>query len=372
MPTLEKIRFRSNPLVELKRLDSLPEEQREPFRELEADPDFYGLFVARPPLVMTIKTAPWQTAALFQSLAAPARVDGALAESLVDLVLDGVLEIEGDDGFVSGADALALAGIRPREAGGASSRAALFHAQELETSDPERLTLALYRYNQIPITPFWKSRFSGREAILAHVGADRGTLRRMLERDWTWSGDVDGWLSWTSTLAPSRHGGDGVAYKMYVSPHPERIRDAFEAVVRVLAAVAASFKLGDSAAGLLRPDKLVAYFAAREQLDEAAAMLRRELAGCPAQGVPFTAALDDEGLLSWGIDPPESEGVLRWLRRNSWRFWVAQHLAAAMAVAKAARTSAAVEPWRFAVTRVERLGVDVDTWTPAATLWEAA
>jgi hypothetical protein len=369
MPALEKIRFRSNPLVELKRLDSLTGEQREPFLELEADPDFYGLFVAKPPLVMTIKAAPRQAAALFQSLVTPARLDGALAESIVDLVLDGVLEIEGPDGFVSGADA---PGVAPREAGGASSRAALFHAQELETSDPERLTLALYLYNRIPITPFWKNRFAGREAILAHIGADRGTLRRMLERDWTCSGDVRGWLSWTSTLAPSRHGGDGVAYKMYVSPHPERIRDAFEAVVRVLAAVPASFKLGDSAAGLLRPDKLVAYFATREQLDEVAAMLRRELAGCQAQGVPFTAALDDEGLLSWGIDPPESEGVLRWLRRNSWRFWVAQHLAAAMAVAKAARTSVAVEPWRFAVTRVQRLGVDVDTWTPSARLWSAA
>lgn len=376
MSALSDIRFRSSPSIELTRLDSLSPEQRDAFRELEADPDFYGLFVARPPLTMNLKSAARQTAELFRSLAAPARLDGALladgdyAADVIDLVLDGILEIEGSDGFISGADALAMIGAPLPEPGGAWSRDALLHAEELEFSDPQTLAMALYRYNHMPITPFWKTRFANAEAILAHVGADGGTLQAMLERDWTRS-EGGGWVSWRSRVAPLRRNDDDASYKLYVSPRPERIRDAFEALVRVLATVPATFKIGNRAAGLLRPDKLIAYFATREQLDEAAAMLRRELDGCDAHGVPFTAPFDGSGLLSWGVDPPENDRALRWLRRSSWRLWVVERLGGALAVAKAARTAAAVEPWRFAVARVQRLGIDVATWTPAAALWRA-
>src|SRR5204863_5876406 len=141
-------------------------------------------------------------------------------------------------------------------------------------------------------------------------------------------------------------------------------------VARVLATFPGThFKIGNSAIGLLRPDKMVAYFATREKLDDVADMLRRELAGCDAHGVPFSAGLDDAGLLSWGVDPPETEHVLQWLGRESWRIWLGRHLAGALSIAKLARTEAGVEPWRFAVERVRRLGVDVKTWTPASKLW---
>jgi hypothetical protein len=133
-------------------------------------------------------------------------------------------------------------------------------------------------------------------------------------------------------------------------------------------------KIGMDAAGLLRPDKIVAYFGSREDLDTAARELANELQGCPAHGVPFTAGIDDDGLLSWGIDPPESERPLSWLDRESWRLWIAKSLGAALALAKGAARPLAqqvVEPWRFAVERVRRHGVDVDTWTPADTLWRA-
>jgi hypothetical protein len=111
------------------------------------------------------------------------------------------------------------------------------------------------------------------------------------------------------------------------------------------------------------------YFTTREVLLEAASALRRELAGCDAHGVPFTAGLDDSGLLSWGIDPPENDRALRWLHRQSWRLWVAERLAAALSIAKRARSAAAVEPWRFALERARRQGIDVETWTPSAALW---
>jgi len=377
MLTLHETRVRANPLLELKPLGDLAAAQREPFLELERDPDFYGLLVPKPPLTMNLKSVARQVAELFRSLATPSPVDES--DDVVDLILDGVLEIESGDGFVSGADALAI--IAPplpephlADAAARLSRDALLHAQDLATSEPQALTNALYLYNRIPLSPFWKTRFANREAVLAYLGADHGPLAAALERDWI-AGDpshAKGWIHWASRER-ARRGPDDVTYKLYVSPRPERIRDAFHVVVRVLGAFpGAQFKIGHDAAGLLRPDKLVTYFVSREQLDEAAAALRRELAGCDAQGVPFTAGLDDSGLLSWGIDPPENDRALAWLGRESWRLWVAQRLATALSVGKAARSAAAAEPWRFAVERVRRLGVDVDTWTPSAALWSAA
>jgi hypothetical protein len=374
MRSLQGLRLRASPSVELEELDCLGPEER----ELEGDPDIYGLFIPKPPFAMNVKSAARQTAELFQSLTTPSSIDRALlddpeyAADIVDLVLDGILEVESEAGFVSGADAISFAGVPLPDAGGALSREALLHAQELEWNDPQTLAMALYRYNHLPISPFWKNRFATSERILAHVGADRGTLRAALERDWALSHDANGWLSWISAIAPARHHRDAATYKLYVSPRPARIRDALEALVRVLTAIPASFKLGNSAAGLLRPDKLVAYFGTREDLDEAASMMQRELEGCEAQGVPFTAILDESGLLSWGVDPPKSETVLRRLQRTSWRLWVVQRLGGAMAVAKAARTKAAVEPWRFGVARIQRMGIDTATWSPAPALWSAS
>ncbi len=371
-------RFRSSPFVELKRLADLSAEQREPFRELDSDPDFHGLFVPKPPLSMNLKSVGRETAELFQSLAVPASLDAD--DDIIDLVLDGILEIEGPAGFVSGADALPLISRWEPCTGPAVppvdrnlAHHALLHAQDLETGDCQALTTALYLYNRIPLSPFWKTRFASREAILEQLGTGRGTMAVLLGREWivTTPDRPTGWLSWCSKSSVPRDAGE-VTYKLYVSPQPERIRDAFEILVRVLSAFPrVQFKIGDSAAGLLRPDKLVAYFSTREDLDEAAAELRRELAGCEAHGVPFTAALDDTGLLSWGIDPPDDDRALQWLGQDSWRYWVVKRLGAAMAVAKLSR-GGAVEPWQFAIARARRHGVDVVTWIPSAALWSRA
>jgi hypothetical protein len=383
MPALTDFRFRSSPCIDLKRIGDLAAEQREPFRELERDPDFYGLLVPRPPLTMNLVSVARQTAELFQSLTTVSHLDARLladeasTTDVIDLVLDGILEVERGDRFVSGADALPILcespdASEPRDAAARLSRDALLHAQDLETRDPQQLTMALYLYNRIPLSPFWKTRFAGPDAILAHLGGDRGTLRALLERGWNPSRSMPGFISWSSRTS-MRRGADDVTYKLYVSPRPERIRDAFEVVVRVLSAFEGTpFKIGSSAHALLRPDKLMVYFATHEQLIAAAAELRRELAGCEAQGVPFTAGLDDSGLLSWGVDPPDDDRALQWLQRESWRFWVVKRLGAALSIAKAAQSTAAIEPWKFAIERARRHGVDVATWTPSSSLWSRA
>jgi hypothetical protein len=82
------------------------------------------------------------------------------------------------------------------------------------------------------------------------------------------------------------------------------------------------FKVGRDIYGMLRPDKLVAYFATQQQLCETSERLYARVGGMAAHGVPFTCELHGDGLLSWGMDPPKRAQVLAWQERQSWRFWV--------------------------------------------------
>src|SRR5688572_5654990 len=143
MPSLNELIFRSNAHVELKQLSDLVPEQRAAFTELETNPDFYGLFIPRPPLSMTVKSVERQTAQLFRTLAPPSQLvdallgDAASAADVVDLVLDGILEIDSGDGFVSGAEAFPFLCPAPpaqelADAAARLSREALLYAEDLE------------------------------------------------------------------------------------------------------------------------------------------------------------------------------------------------------------------------------------------------
>jgi hypothetical protein len=358
-------RFRATPTLALRRLEELPEEHRAALRELQEDADFYGVLV---PLdaAATLKAVARETAELFLSLATPAHL-GIVDDDTIDLVLDGILEIEHEGAFVSGADAFPL--FFPLPAGQDTlSTEALRHAEELATNDVATLTGALYTYNRLPRTRAWVTRFPDRAAVLAHLGSSP-----LLARHWALVPEERsrGWISWSALEGVSARA-DAVTWKLYVSPRPEHVREAFHALVRVLAEIPGSqMKIGTDAAGLLRPDKLVSYFATKGDLDTAANALAHELRGCPAHGVPFTAAVDDAGLLSWGADPPDSERALSWLDRESWRLWIVKSLAGALAIAKRSENPQ-IAPWQFAMERVRRLGVNVDTWTPAETLWRPA
>ena len=84
------------------------------------------------------------------------------------------------------------------------------------------------------------------------------------------------------------------------------------------------------------------------------------LALCEAHGVPFTAGLDDSGLLSWGVDPPSAGR--RPGPRESWRYRLTNQLASGIVSAQSAATH--VEPWEFALDRLSLDCVDPSTWTP--------
>jgi hypothetical protein len=331
------------------------------------------------------------TADLYTSLATPAALPAGLRAELGDdfestmarLLADGILEIERDGCFISGVEAYDLirSGENTTVPAGRISRlslAALKYAQALDIADSVRLCARLYFYNRVPAAPDLLCRLPGTEAVLRFLGASgSGPLRSLLETQWAATGFSDahsGWLLWRrpSGFASAAQSG---TYKLYVSPALEALPEVFALFVSVVTEQSVPvFKTGKDLAGLLRPDKLIAYFSNFDHLQETAQRLAGKLMGAPVQGVPFTAELGCDGLLSWGIDPPVPPTSTALEDQESWRVWLASRLAGALIAAKAAKTDNAaetsIEPWRFAVERVRLEGVDTDTWTPVASIWK--
>jgi hypothetical protein len=234
----------------------------------------------------------------------------------------------------------------------------------------------MYFYHRLPASPDWRRRLATPEDVAAHLGTAPGQPGfSALERDWSpvvLAPPYDGWQMWRRRREHEREKAvvdTPIAYKLYVSPRTEVLAEAFAATCdAALEANAPRFKVGKDVYGLLRPDKVVVYFSRFEDLQAATDRLHRRLAGCPAHGVPFTAELDCEGLLSWGTDPPRDAQMLDWQERESWRLWLTNRLATALVAARTSRLRN-VEPWRFALERVRLEGVDTRTWTPDPAIW---
>jgi len=413
---LLELPLRANPAFRLVLFDRLPAGQRRQLAGLARDPEHYGVLRPRRGTGLGLKAIDRETALLFLTLARPAPLpsyvrsrlgDAGAALALARLVADGVLEIErGPAGFVSGAAAMSLFAA-PAAAGGRLaelSLAALRHGQELARTlrepEPLHLSLRLYGYNRLPMTPRWRRALLDATAVRRHLGiAAGGRWLPLLERHWRElpAGADEPWLRWRpgpasvpSPAVPAAVSRDAPTYKLYVSPVPGELPEAFGAVLDGLAAVGApGFKVGAGAGGLLRPDKIVAYFESFERLAAAAGALTERLAGVAPQGVPFTSEIAGGGQLSWGVDPPPAAGLgpLGGDGRQSWRLWLTNRLARALIAAVAAHSPAlplqgagaadvagaapgeTMEPWRFAVERLRLEGIDTGSWTPGGSLW---
>jgi hypothetical protein len=384
--------FRANPRYELVLFDRLSAGERRRLEGFRRDPGFYGVLRPRDEETMGVKAVDRETALLFLTLREPGPLPAYVRETLgegtartlAQLLADGVLEVEHEGGFASGAVAFALLPSGPAgEAGEPRGRlarlslAAIRHAEALALDEPLQLAWRLYAYNRRPLTPRWQRLLPSAEAVREYLGIGaRGANRPFLDRVWTPGAPTEGWLSWTARSSgrpdrrPETAAAGGTTYKLYVSPRPELLREGFGAVLEALAASRArQFKVGAGAVGLLRPDKIVAYFPDFERLAEAADAVLARLAGVAAQGVPFTSEIGGEGLISWGVDPPAGERSSLWDGRESWRLWLSHRLARALLTARAAETQG-VEPWRFALERLRLEGVDTTTWTPGALLWK--
>jgi hypothetical protein len=420
---LLELPLRANPAFRLVLFDRLPAGQRRQLAGLARDPEHYGVLRPRRGTGLGLKAVDRETALLFLTLARPAPLpsyvrsrlgDAGAALALARLVADGVLEIElAPAGFVSGAAATTLFAA-PAAVGGRLaelSRAALRYGQELARTlrepEPLHLSLRLYGYNRLPVTPRWRRTLPDAAAVRRHLGiAAGGRWQPLLERHWR-ELPADGdepWLRWqrwrpaargapspVAAPSPATDPRDAPTYKLYVSPAPSALPEAFGAVLDGLAAVGApGFKVGAGAGGLLRSDKIVAYFETFERLAAAADALTERLAGVAAHGVPFTSEIAAGGQLSWGVDPPPAAGFgpLGGDGRMSWRLWLTNRLARALIAAVAAPSPAlplpgvagaaglagaaageTMEPWRFAVERLRLEGIDTDSWTPGGSLW---
>jgi hypothetical protein len=380
MSTILNRVFRANPTYELALFDRLPPEQQDLLKDLTDDPDFYGVLLPRTPGTLGIKSVCRETALLLHTMAQPGPLPRYVLHSMGDhahqavakLVLDGVLEIEHEGRFVSSSEAYSLidssyAAPKPEGLLSRLSQAALEYAQALAIDDTAALSNRLYFYNRIPLTQRWSRRLRNEDAVSEFLGLSNSTTRKRVGRNWRrvgYSSPYNGWFQWESIRnrqvdRQRRHG-----YKLYVSPQPEELPAAFRTVVDVLSDSAAyAFKVGCDAIGLLRPDKLVIYFSDYERLEQTARELALRLSGCPAHGVPFTAAIGEDGLLSWGADPRPEKGILSWQGPESWRLWITNRLAVALISARSS-ASGTLQPWQFALERLRMENVDTATWAP--------
>jgi hypothetical protein len=127
-----------------------------------------------------------------------------------------------------------------------------------------------------------------------------------------------------------------------------------------------SLKYSADAASMLRPDKLVVHVATLETVELLGSRLLDLLHGCPVQGVPFTAELGGDGLVSFGCDPPPDSDATR--IGVSWRMWVTRVLAEGLV----ASCDPGEVPSERALEAVSRAGVDPLTWAPKPGLWASA
>jgi hypothetical protein len=379
-------RLRAGRAFELVPLERMTPAERALCAEATAPAELYGMLRPDPGAGLEPRAASPDTALLFLTLALPgplpayarAALGEAAADTVTRLVLDGVLEFEHRGEWVSGRAAAALLTGGGRAVGRGRiaelSVAAVRYGQELGDLPEELLALRLYGYGRRPVGPEQRRRLPDEAAVTRALGlAPDGAARRTLAAGWREAPPrAQGrtyWRHWRPRLAS----GDGrrrrANYKLYVSPSlaalPATV--AITAEVLTTAAPATAFKIGADLSALCRPDKFVVYFDRLDDLSATAGTLADRLAGQAAHGVPFTAAVTEDGLLSWGTDPPTGveDGP-----PGSWRLWVARRLAEHLAAAR--RGAGGLEPWRFALERLRVSGVDVDSWVPTGALWSRA
>lgn len=292
----------------------------------------------------------------------------ATVRQFAALVLDGVLEVEVGEEFLSGPAALPLLcepAAVPQVDGRLArvSRAALLHAAALRLSCPKELAMRLYHFGNEPLTPELSRRWPGAASALDLVGREvMDGLAAALRAAWGRPEIEGGWVSFRRRGRDGRLDPAAPVYKLYISPVLTDLGKAAPVIAAALDRSAAkTFKLGADLYGVVRSDKIVAYFGDREAMLAAAEALASSLSGLRPHGVPFTGELALDGLLSWGIDPPRDQ---RAPGAPSWRTWITRRLASALTQAGHDSTVEAIPAWRFALERLRLDDVDVDRWIP--------
>jgi hypothetical protein len=252
------------------------------------------------------------------------------------------------------------------------SRAAVRYAQELTHLPEELLALRLYSYGHRPVSSEKRRTLEDEGAMLTFLGlGSRGEAQRTLDSSWIIVAPRPGtrtcWHGWRPRPTASWSTGEDARHKLYVSPSADRVGDALGVIAHALAGApgVSALKVGADVHGVCRPDKLVVHFDRLDDLHAAATKLRTRLDGYPAHGVPFSAPITPDGLLSWATDPPPAVVTAD---RTSWRRWVTERLAEYLIAART-KPMGQLEPWQFALGRLRLDGVDTRTWIADPGIW---
>ncbi len=235
------------------------------------------------------------------------------------------------------------------------SLAAIRLAASIFWTEPALAEHWLYRFGTMPRGSAVERDFGAGDGPIAVFGLSPGSrTRRMLEAAYE-ATSLEGWYSFARRPARAKM---VAACKLYVSPRPEALVDSFPRIADVfMLSEVQSFKVGRGVEGLLRPDKIIAYFEDHAHMQDTADVLGRSLRGCPAQGVPFTAEVGGNGLLSCGVDPPVGDVAA------SWRSWITKRLAGSLTTQRGLGHGDLVT---VALADIRLAGVNPDLWLPTA------
>ena len=229
------------------------------------------------------------------------------------------------------------------------SRRAVEYGAALGLADPRALADRLYRYNSLPLTAAWRRRVPDERAAARLLGLDRASGRAAVEDDYRSAI----WQVWDAGTPPA----EGAVYKLYLSPRPLDTAEACRVLRSRLGRRDGPFsvKVAADPASLLRPDRLVGYFASRDALLRTARALARRLGALVPQGVPFTTPIGRSALLSWSADPPADLTDSLGEGERSWRGWVTLRLAEALVAGGGTQA---------AMAQLGAHGVDIGRWVP--------
>lgn len=374
--------FRLNPRYRLVRLNTASGDLRDLAQRLSADPELYGLLLPDSGGGLATKAVNRDVWRLLAAMRTPASALTAARSSadyrrfLIKQLVDGVLEVAGERGFVSGVEGLRLlVPARKNEFVGHPlqllSRRAIEIGYQSGVNALSPLACRLYFHNRIPVTREWLGRFPDESAMLKFL---------KLRLDGTWPGmpssvrpaavhsgkEPDSakryWRCWDISGSPRLKPGTQTVFKVYLCVRPEAADILLHHALRSLPGSGASrLKIPRTAQGLLRPDKFVVYFASRRDAEAFGRRVAADARLVPPQPTPFTAPLDDIGIASMGADPPSFMEAMPGQERSSWRFWVSQRLARAILNV---RRSPSADPVSDVLAAVKSSGVDPEAWLP--------
>lgn len=386
--------FRLNPAFKIKPVDELTEKQKTNFRRILSGKNVHSLLHAPREAKLSVKALNRELTELLEYLRKPRRMNDLPAkfredseremqQLVVQLVLDGVLEIRSNGGFMSGIEAINTVMSEAKRVAGRReaaepndmfrlSRRAIDFALISPYDHPRDISWILYNFNRIPMHRYRRRQLPDEEAVLRFLDIDEdGSWRGMPgairpippERDGEgeFTAFYQIWRSWR--IGRRKKGKEALGYKVYVSPLPDDMPAVFKIVRGKLAdSDAHAMKTGRVASAMLRPDKLIVYFRDISSALAFAGKLLGDTSSFAGHGVPFTYQLNGgTSLISVGVDPPGKFGI-----ENSWRRYVTDKLALAI---QGAHRANAEDIFEFIRTYMAMFGVDIDEWRPVNRDW---